>query len=246
MILNYGMMNNMKTRMYLSIFVVFILSCFFLNAQAKEIEVTKLTREELPQEISIPGKLIEALSWKDKNGTNYFVQCSAGPYTKSYEDRESDIKKEIFAEQFVNKDGKIDSIWGFDYKRECVMSLELKFIPNSVYVTDLDSNGITETTFVYKTASRSDVSPADIELIMHENKNKYSLKGTSFIRYSSFHEAIDLKDYEYNLETAVENKLNNDVFSGRFEHAHDFDNAPKQFLEFAIEKWKIHVNEPPY
>ena len=113
-------------------------------------------------------------------------------------------------------------------------------------MTDLDSNGTTETTFFFKTACRSDVSPADIELIMHENKKKYTLKGTSFIRYSSFHEAIDLKDYEYNLETALEKKLYNDVFSGRFEHAHGFDNAPKQFLKFAIEKWRVHVKEPPY
>lgn len=235
----------MKIYKYITKLLIILFS-FSLYAQSKNIEVTKLNRDELPQEIKITGKFIEAMTWKDKNGKNYFVQYSAGPYIKSYEDRESDIKKEIFAEQYVIKDGKIDSIWCFNYKRECVMSLELKFIPNSVYVTDLDSNGITETTFVYKTASRSDVSPADIELIMHENKNKYTLKGTTFIVYSSFHEKIDLTDYEYNLETALEKGLYNDVFSGRFKNSHDFDNAPKQFLKFAISIWRKHVQEPPF
>jgi hypothetical protein len=223
--------------------VIFLLFSFSLYAQSSNIEVTKLNKEELPQEIKIPGKIIEAMTWIDKNGKNYFIQYVGEDIRQDFEDHESFYKKEIFACQYVEKNEKIDSLWGFEYKRGCGNSLELKFIPNSVYVTDLDSNGVTETTFFYKTACRSDMSPADIELIMHENKNKYTLKGTSFISYSSIHEKIDLDNYEFNLETALGKKLYNDVFSGRFVHAHDFDNAPKQFIKFAIEKWRVHVKE---
>jgi len=236
-------MNNLVDLINKIKYLLIFLFSFSLYAQSSGIEVTKLNKEELPQQIKITGKFIEASTWKDNNGKNYFIQYLGEDIRQDFEDHESFYKKEIFACQYVEKNEKIDSLWSFEYKRGCVNSLELKFIPNSVYVTDLDSNGVTETTFFYKTACRSDVSPADIELIMHENKKKYTLKGTSFIRYSSFHEAIDLKDYEYNLENALEKKLYNDVFSGRFIHAHDFDNAPKQFIKFAIEKWRVQVKE---
>ena len=49
-----------------------------------------------------------------------------------------------------------------------------EFIKNAAVVTDLDQDGIAETTVQYKLACRSDVSPALMKLVMHEGETKYA------------------------------------------------------------------------
>ena len=228
-------------KIYILSIVIFIISLSAYE-QFNVIKTTKIGVEELPDSIKIEGKLIEALTWNDNNGKNYFISYQIGPTRKRFEDHEDEVTKQIFAKQYILNNDKIAILWHFNLKRTCVMSLELLFIPNSVNITDLDSNGVTETTFVYKTANRSDVSSADIELIMHENKNKYALKGKTFISYSKIEQDTDLSNYEFNSENTPGQKPPND-FSGRFLNDDDFEKTPNQFLRFAIEIWRKHIVE---
>ena len=201
-------------KIYILSIVIFIISLSALG-QFNEIKTTKIGIEQLPDSIKIEGKLIEALTWNDNNGKNYFISYQIGPTTKIFKEHVNEITKHIFAEQYILNDKKIELLWNFSLRRTCGMTLLLEFLPNSTYVTDLDNNGITETVFVYKTANRSDVSSADIELIMHENKNKYALKGKTFISYSKIEQDTDLSNYEFNSENTPGQKPPND-FSGRF------------------------------
>jgi hypothetical protein len=164
----------MRTYILLIVLLIVSLSAY---GQFNEIKTTKIGVEELPDSIKIKGRVIEILTWNDTIGINYFISSAIRPIRKRFEDHEDEETKHIFAEQYIVKDDNIELLWNFDLKRTGWIGLELLFIPHSTYISDLDNNGITETTFVYKTASRSDISPADIELIMHENENKYSLKG---------------------------------------------------------------------
>ncbi|HQO10501.1 MAG TPA: hypothetical protein PLK90_06845 [Clostridiales bacterium] len=217
-----------------------------LFSQFNEIQTTKIGIEDLPFGIKVKGKIVEIFRWDDKNGTNYFISSAIGPHRKRFEDHEDEVSKQIFAEQYVIKNDSLEILWNFDLKLTCQMNLELLIIPNSVCITDLDKNGVTETTFVYKTANRSDVSPADIELIMHENKNIFSLKGKTFIRCSEHLMDIDFNDYELSLENITDTLKPPYLLTkeyGRYINDDDFANSPNIFLQFAIHIWKKHIEE---
>ncbi|HET6229686.1 MAG TPA: hypothetical protein VFE05_06350 [Longimicrobiaceae bacterium] len=61
----------------------------------------------------------------------------------------------------------------------CDFDLTAGFEPGSLAVTDLDRDGVAETSFLYVLACRSDVSPAVLKLIMHEGAAKYAIRGTT-------------------------------------------------------------------
>ncbi len=215
---------------------------FGQEAKKDTVKVEKIEIEEFPDSIKVKGNIIEIYKWNDRNGANYFLPSAIGPNRKRFEDHEDEVSKQIFVEQYILKNDTLKLLWDFELNRTCVMSLDLLVLPNSVYITDLDSNGVTETTFVYKTANRSDVSSADIELIMHENNKAYKLKGKTFIRYSKAQQDIDLTNYEFNCENIPNLDKPND-FSGAFLNDDDFEKAPSSFLQYAIEVWRKHVVE---
>jgi hypothetical protein len=63
----------------------------------------------------------------------------------------------------------------------CEYDLTAEFLPGSVTVTDVDSDGAPELTFAYDLACRSDVSPATRKLLVLEGKDKHALRGTERI-----------------------------------------------------------------
>jgi hypothetical protein len=231
----------------LAILIITFLGHLISFGQYNEIKTLKLSINELPTTISFKGELIEALTWNDNNGKNIFISYSIGPILREQDYGEPWVSKEIFADQYVIKDSAMNLLWHItDFKRDCPMHVEVEFIPNSTSITDLDSNGITETTIAYKYACRSDVSLAEMKVLMHENNNKYSLRGHTLIRAWRPYNTMDFTNYEYNLEKAVQNISYTDDFAkynGRYTNTRDFDNTPHQFLDYAIEIWKKHVEE---
>lgn len=227
--------------------VILFLGHFIALGQLNEINVEKLKINDLPTEIKFKGDLIEALTWNDNNGQNIFISYSIGPIIREQEYGEPFVSKEIYAEQYTRNNDSTYLLWDIiDFKRDCPMHVEVAFIPNSTSITDLDNNGITETTIVYKIACRSDVSLADMKLLMHENSNKYGLRGHTLIRAGKPYINMDLTNYEFNLEKAIKTNEYTDKFSkhnGRYSNTNDFKNTSYQFLEYAIEFWKKHVEE---
>ena len=63
-------------------------------------------------------------------------------------------------------------------------------------------------------ACRSDVSPSELKLIMHENSAKYALRGNMLIKIEGFNEGGDYKVDK------------------------SFDSAPAGFLDYAKSQWK--------
>ena len=66
-----------------------------------------------------------------------------------------------------------------DFERDCRFDLYAGFLPDGLTITDLDGDGLAESTLLYTLSCRSDVSPARLKLILHEGKAKYAIRGTT-------------------------------------------------------------------
>jgi len=235
---------NMKVVLLISI--LFVIQVPLLG-QEKKIEVKTIGIKDLPVGIKYNGNIIEVLSWNDRNGQNIFISSSIGPIVKEQAYGEPTVKKQIFAEQYTIRDKKILLLWGDLFVESvCPMHVELDFIPNSISITDLDNNGITETTLVYKNVCRSDVSLADFVVQIHTSKSSFCLRGYTLIRVGKPYDTMDLTNYEFNLEKALVEKAYTDEFAklnGRYTDTKEFINTPPEFLNHSIEIWKKYVEE---
>jgi hypothetical protein len=102
--------------------------------------------------------------------------------------------------------------------KDCPLDLALNYNPNSLTVTDIDENGIAETTFLYRLSCKGDVSPDDLKLIMHQGKDKYALRGTTELKYKA-NGKVTKEGGDYKVDAS-------------------FDKAPKDFLDYAKKQWE--------
>ena len=138
-----------------------------------------------------------------------------------YLEQESAYSKEFFGYQFLVKGDTAELLWKIqDIVKECDADLTLDYIANSLSVTDINKNGIGESTFLYTLGCRSDVSPLGYKLLMHEGKDKYAIRGTRLIVMKG------AKPY-----------------GGEIKVDPSFDNAPVGFLDYAKKQWKKFEKE---
>jgi hypothetical protein len=129
--------------------------------------------------------------------------------------------------------------------KTCPFDITAAFIKDAVTVTDLDKDGIPEIKIQYATACRSDVSPADMKLLLYENGEKYALRGIRWIR-SAPSDTFTVTENNVNLEKLPrkQDEIDQMVMSfGRYESEKDFANAPPAFLSFAKSEWLKYVKE---
>lgn len=208
---------------------------------AMVITPVKMTAADIPAAIKTRGKFSEGWKWTDKLGENiFFTTVFESPVQKDKWGDESQ-SAELFAFHYV-KSGTGDFVkrWQLtDGEKDCVFDLTCDFIRDAATVTDLDQDGIAETKVQYAMACRSDVSPAYMKLVMHEDTVKYSLRGNMWLPWSP-----DMK-YEVtaenvNLEKIPKTDDDLDMLvkrSGRYENEKDFAGAPAVFLNFARTEW---------
>lgn len=162
------------------------------------------------------GTPVAGATWTDANGENVVlvtetsVDEKPGPYGHL-------LSKELYAYHYIMKDGSGDELWKIqDFVNDCDFDLALSYVPESLSITDLDGDGIAESTFMYNLSCKSDVTPDDLKLMMHENKNKYALRGYTYIK--SINGGGD-----YKVDKA-------------------FNDAPASFLEYAKKQWEKFKN----
>ncbi len=66
--------------------------------------------------------------------------------------------------------------------KECIEDIFLDYAPESVQVTDVDHDGVAETSYVYWIACMGGVDPPDMKLILHEGAAKYAIRGMMDLR----------------------------------------------------------------
>jgi len=156
------------------------------------------------------GKIVAMAKWEDKTGANVVL------ITETEEKTNGDERsKELFGYQYIITDKENKLVWKInDFEKDCPLDLKLQYIDKSITITDLDKNGIGESTFLYRMTCTGDVSPDDMKLIMHEGETKYAIRG------------------EMKLTIKGEG-----TYGGKMNVDPSFDKAPEEFLEFAKRQW---------
>lgn len=181
------------------------------------VEMMQFNVSELPADIRYTGNVFAGKRWNDRNGENILILTKTGIKKKKakHPDFEEYIQEaELFGYHYVSTGGSYSLLWKInDFVNDCPLDLTLDFIPGSLSITDLNDDGVAESTFLYKLACRGDVSPSTLKLIMHENDNKYALRGDMLVRINGFNEG------------------------GNYKVDKSFDSAPEGFLDFAKSQW---------
>jgi hypothetical protein len=198
-------------------------------ASPSQIQILGFTPKALPEEIHYKGKVVAGARWLDKKGENLVLLCETGsfqspvsPRSKNNPYGEWGRAAELHAYHYTKTKGKWTRLWKLkDSVKICPYDLEAAFLPNSLTITDLDNNGIAESTLLYKLGCRSDVSPLQLKLIMHEGKAKYALRGETRVRLGGPDEKV----------------------GGQKTTDPAFRQAPRVFLDYAVQQWNAFVEE---
>ena len=180
---------------------------------------------DIPGNVSFDGHIVASAKWTDKNGSNLLLITETDVKTKNNKvmtDDDAEQFKYLYGYHYILQNNSNKLLWKInDFVQNCFFDIEVFYIPNSLSITDLNNNGIGESSFMYLLACRSDVSPADIKLLMHENDTKYAIRGESLIK---------LPD-----GTTYGGKVMNIDPS--------FTNAPAGFLDYAKQQWEKFKTE---
>jgi len=172
---------------------------------------------DIPKDLKYTGKIKASAKWKDNNGENYIIITETDEKetpNKQYPG-ERFASKELYGYNYTINNGQSKLLWKIqDFEKDCEFDLTLEYIKNSLTITDLNNNGIAETSFLYILTCRSDVSPCGLKLLMHEGETKYAIRGTTIIRLPNVE--------PYGGEMTIDNS---------------FYKAPSGFLDFAKKRW---------
>ena len=136
----------------------------------------------IPRTMPHQGRPVAAKRWTDRLGENTLILTQTGKLRGRScppgQDPCSDA--EVYAYHYVRRGAAVSLLWRtIDFERGCEFDLYAGFIPESIAFTDLDGDGVAESSFMYLLTCRSDVSPATLKLIMHEGAQKYAARGSS-------------------------------------------------------------------
>lgn len=226
--------------------VLAFISCLLLNAPAftqMGIIARPLKTAQLPAGIKYRGKLYEAWQWKDRLGDNILLLSSTSPVRKTTGDEEG-TTVELFAYHFRKKDTGYKTLWRInDLVKDCPLDYVASFLKGATTITDLDKDGMAETTVQYKLACRGDVSPSYMKLIMHEDSLKYALRGSMWLRDTEGAQ-FNITESDVNLDKLPKPKEEDyHLAFGRYETEKDFAKAPTAFLVHARKQWLKFAKE---
>ncbi|MCU0372528.1 MAG: hypothetical protein MUE56_04725 [Ignavibacteria bacterium] len=193
------------------------------KVRIQSLEMLSFDKSDLPSGIKYSGNIVTGKRWNDKNGENILILTKTNIKKKRVKNSDFDdyiLECELFGYHYVSIGGSYSLLWKInDFVNDCPLDLTLEFIPGSLTITDINDNGIAESTFLYKMACRGDVSPCDLKLMMHENDSKYALRGTTHLKIDVINEG------------------------GSYKVDKSFDTAPDGFLDYAKEQWKKFKEE---
>lgn len=218
------------------------------NGQLIAVAPIKLKADQIPAALQFRGKLHEAWQWTDKLGENILITSFVAAFDDKQKNEygEEGQTAELHAFHFIKKDAAYRILWKIsDAEKACSFDITTEFINGSTMVTDLDSNGVAETTIQYKLACRSDVSPAYMKLIMHQDSLKYSLRGAMWIRAGA-DDTFPVTENNMNLEKLPKKTDEYEQILqsfGRYESEKEFTTAPAVFLQHARKQWMKYVKE---
>lgn len=221
-----------------------VLCLSFRQAPLPLIKPQRLTAAQVPPGLKLPGKLLEAWRWQDAQGENVLLitRTPVRPEAKP-KALDEEWHTELYARQYIRQAAGYQELWRlYDTNRYCWGDMELGPLSGATTITDLDTDGVSETTLVYKISCRTDVSPAEMKLIMHEGQKKYALRG-SMIQLANYPTQAE-KQKQLNKPLCCISKVPaltpNQYYprEGLYESEKEFAAAPPAFLAFARQQWR--------
>jgi hypothetical protein len=140
--------------------------------------ILSFDKKNIPFKDSIKGIIIDGAVFKDNEGESYVVLTELDNGEKEGTQNKS-IYAYCFTKQgnaFIKKWLVQDNITGCDVDATC------EFLPGSLSITDVDSNNIGETTFIYQLSCKGDVSPHSKKLIMYQGADKFAIRGATILQ----------------------------------------------------------------
>jgi hypothetical protein len=179
-------------------------------------KITKLDKNTLPKTVEYTGLLITAVRWMDSLGSHIVLTTETGAIP-SKTNKEEDYKEAaLYAYHYMIIDDSIKLLWKvYDFVKECPLDIQANYIKNTFAVTDLNKNGNAEVWLMYKTACRSDVSPANMKIVMYEGVKKHIARGTNKVQVAE--KSFTGGDYTFDAA---------------------FKSAPDAFKQYATQLWK--------
>jgi hypothetical protein len=242
----------MKLKIQILIFTTIISFCVQAqNDKCSNFNLTILTEKEIPDEIKVKGNLLIAKKWTDKNGENVLVVSRKGPIEETgYEVEFSGYERyaELFGQQYIKHGDNYKLLWDiYDVERNCPFDLWIGILPNSTSITDLDNDGITETTLIYKLTCRSDISPSRMKILMHENSVKMGLRGIMSMRGEENYKKDEFEPNMSKVDTTGFNEFEQILaLSDRYENEKDFHGMPSVFLNYAKKQWLKFIEKDEF
>jgi len=205
----------MKKLLYLCLI---LMTCKYATAQVK---VTRLDKTAIPKTIKYTGRIIDAVSFTDKDGEHLVITTESGIVPSKGPDSDNFRNEELHAYHYKKTAGELKLTWQtYDFIKDCDVDLAAHYLPNTFAVTDLDNNGIAEVWLMYKTVCHGDVSPSDLKIIMHQGDKKYAVRGRTKAKVS---------------DTTYE--------GGEYTFDAVFKAGPKTFRDYAANLWKNNMIE---
>lgn len=118
------------------------------------------------------------LTWNEGSGTHLAVFAFSGKVGQKDDSRfESRV---LYVTTFSERDGVYTKVQANkEAVQPCPLDLTLRFIPESITLTNLDGDDQAELSFGYVASCKGDTSPDTMKLLMLEQKAKYALRGES-------------------------------------------------------------------
>ena len=216
--------------------------------------VIKITEPEkgsvadIPPAIEVKGVVLEVWKWKDKLGDNLLITSVVAPFDDKAKNEfgEEGQTAELLAYHYAGVNGNFREIWSLsETEKSCPFDITCQFIKDAISVTDLDKDQIAETTVQYKIACRSDVSPAEMKLVMHEGADSYTLDGLMWLKTDE-KDLFTVTENDANLEKLAGYKGTEEEYLktfGRYKTEKDFMSAPGEFIQHARSRWIRFVKE---
>lgn len=176
-------------------------------------------KKSMAQNLEYEGKIVHGEEWTDANGKNLAIFTSKLVEVAAHEGP-AEQSVYLYAYHYAdNGDGYKLLVKIQDWEEKCDLVNHAQIRLKTVKVTDLDNDGIAELTFIYRLGCNGDPTPIPMKLMMLENGEKYAIRGTTLVVLSP----------EY-------------IYGGEMKVDPSFNNAPKEFLEFAKKLWETDKN----
>lgn len=157
----------------------FILILFFYKFSFSiniQLDTTFLIPKKIPQ--GYAGVIKQKFLFKDNLGSHILLLLR-----DSTQSKDGTNKITIQAVQFLLKGADWISEWNINDFQSCKdLDISADYFLTQTLISDLDSNGIAESTITYHTLCAGDIEPETVKTIMRQGKEKYAVRGESLIK----------------------------------------------------------------